>query len=785
VPSALHSIGALFEGSSKQSLEDRARDWLVSRLRSFDGTLIVDDFHRASAHQQVARVLVGAIAATHGRMRWIVASRESPPFPMGSWIARGWMSLPITGDDLGFTADEASALAESLGISVSSEDTAAIVDETLGWPIGVRLALSLIVRKRGIRQTRVQTREALFALLDDEVWTPLDPDLRELVTAAALMPSPAIETLRAAGFAAAHDGMTRIFAKVPFIQAIDDDTFAIHDLFREFVATKTSRQPAASSVIAARMGTAMVAGGNPADGLRLFIDAGNVAGVADALAMHAFDLLETGQRSVVTAAVAFLGERGLNDTGIALAVRGAIASADGSGANSANLFVRALERNPLPSIRGEVSRRLALIYANRGMLTEALDITKPLEADESTTLEDRLEVQAISTLIIAMGGMRERTAVTAMIMALESQISSVRPNVQATLLRRLGNAALYNADSERAERLSNDAAQLATALGMDTLAALAYSTLYSLAAFVDPDAKRALSFSRSQAAAAERAANTGLHVYALRAQYVIAALDVDVDQAQALETTLSSLVDTRSYRDTYFFRFARALQFTAIGELAKAETTMRSMPLASLSGPERLRREAFLVILLLLRGKRSAAATALERGLLSEAPADPIGRVEMAYAHACQGLAFWALDRPAQARKAFDFNWEDLPQRDRLLLTAFKELSILPHPLPNSSVIDKLFATLAGAGFRAYAELLKRLVELDANEVQLSAAELETLREFDRFGGRAVDVAQSLGKSRFTVQNQIQSVIKKLRCSGRAEAIAYARQRGWLDRTPN
>jgi len=70
--------------------------------------------------------------------------------------------------------------------------------------------------------------------------------------------------------------------------------------------------------------------------------------------------------------------------------------------------------------------------------------------------------------------------------------------VQATLLRRLGNAALYNADSERAERLSNDAAQLATALGMDTLAALAYSTLYSLAAFVDPDAKRALSFSRSK-----------------------------------------------------------------------------------------------------------------------------------------------------------------------------------------------------------------------------------------------------------------------------------------------
>ena len=63
----------------------------------------------------------------------------------------------------------------SLGIAVSGDALAAIVDETLGWPIGVRLALSLVARKRGIGQTRVQTREALFALIDDEVWKPLEP----------------------------------------------------------------------------------------------------------------------------------------------------------------------------------------------------------------------------------------------------------------------------------------------------------------------------------------------------------------------------------------------------------------------------------------------------------------------------------------------------------------------------------------------------------------------------------------------------------------------------------
>jgi DNA-binding CsgD family transcriptional regulator len=211
---------------------------------------------------------------------------------------------------------------------------------------------------------------------------------------------------------------------------------------------------------------------------------------------------------------------------------------------------------------------------------------------------------------------------------------------------------------------------------------------------------------------------------------------------------------------------------------------MRSMPVASLSVPELARRDAFLTLLLLLRHKRSAATDALERGLVTEVP---IGyeRIEMAYAYAYRGIAFWALDRPAQARKAFDFDTAELPLSHRHAIDIFKALTDLPHPLPNPGAIAELSASLTAAGFRAYAELLRQLVELDANDAELSAAELETLREFDRFGGRAADVAKALGKSKFTIQNQIQSAIKKLGCSGRAEALAYARQRGWLDRTPN
>ena len=785
VPSAVNAIGALFAGEPEANHDARVGDWLASRLREFGGTLVIDDLHRAAADERVGRVLAAAISATHGRIRWIVASREAPAFPMGSWIARGWMGLPLTADDLGFTAEEAGALAESLNIAVPADALAAIVNDTLGWPIGVRLALSLVVRKRGTGQLRVQTRDALFALIEDEIWKPLEGDLREMVSVAALMPAPAISTLEAAGFANARATITRVFAKVPFVAPLDDDAFAIHDLFREFVAQQSARVPAKRGGAAARMGMALIHAGNPADGLQLLIEANDIAGVSDALARYAFDLLETGQRSAVNGALAFLSDRGLNDTGVVLGIRGALAFADGSGSNAINLFLRALERDAPASVRCEISRKLAISYANRGMLNEGLETLKPLESDPSLSLEDRLEVRTMSISYLAAIGETGDTEIRALIAAVENQIPNVSATVQARLLQRLGTAAFWNSDAEAAERLSLDAAMLATDLGMDTVAALAYGTLYSLADFIDPDAKRSRSFSRSQAVAAERGANTALRVFALRALYVIAALDDDPDEARALEATLSTLVDTHAYREAFLWRFARSMQHVIAGNIAAAEATMRSMPLASVSPSERARSEGFLILLELLRGKRHEAAAGLARSLLRQAPSDLMGRVEMAHAYAYRGVAFWLLDRPAQARRSFEFHTAALPQRERILFEAFKALASLPHPLPNGSAIDGLCATLEGAGFRAYAELLRKLVKLDANDVELSAAELETLREFDRFGGRAVDVAKALGKSRFTVQNQIQSAIRKLGCSGRAEALAYARQRGWLDRASN
>jgi ATP/maltotriose-dependent transcriptional regulator MalT len=781
-PSALHSIGALFDGTSEQSVEERVADWLVSRLRAFNGTLIVDDFHRSLADERVARVLVATIAATHGRMRWIVASRESPPFPMGSWLARGWMGLPITSDDLGFTIDEAAALAASLDIPVGADDLAAIIDETLGWPIGVRLALSLVNRKRAIGQTRVQTREALFSLLADEVWKPLDADLRELIAAAAMMPAPAIETLVSAGFLNAGRGMAQVFTKIPFIYPIDDNAFAIHDLFREFVASQRSHaHPVDGTDVAERMGTALAAAGNPAEGLRLLIGAGNIDGTRETLARHAFNLFETGQRSVLTAALAFLSDNGLGDDGVALAIRGVLAYSDGSADNAANLFARSLQRDVPVEMRCEITRRLAVNYFNRGNVQAALEVLTPALDDGEITGEEQLEIRAFHTATRAAAG--ENHGIASEIERIEASISSTSPAWQARILQRLATAAFYLGDLDGAERYAHNAARLAVDLSMDTLAALCYAMLYNVAGHADENARRARVFLSAQAAAAERAANTALHVYALRSEFALAAVNGEIDNADKADAMLGKLVDARAYRDTVAIRMSRALLYVVSGEIRKAEATLKTAPAAFMTPSDQAFRDSLLIVLMLARGDREGAGRALEPGLLFEAATDYLGRAQQDYAYTFRAVAFWMLDRPVQARKLFAFDATLLPQRDRILVEAFRALTEFQHPLPHRNAVDAICRRLEEADFTAYAVLVRRLVGRDANEIALSATEIETLRVFDRYGGRATDVAKALGKSKFTVQNQIQSAIRKIGCSGRAEALAYARQRGWLDAT--
>ena len=776
-PAALRSMGGAFgEGRSGRELEDHVAAWLASRLRTFDGTILIDDFQRSVDETSITYVLIAAINATRGRIRWIVASRTAPRFPMGTWLSRGMMNMPVTASDLQFTVPDAAELAAGMGLTIGSDDAAAIVGNTLGWPIGVRLSLDLFSRHRTAAPIRSQTREALRALINDEVWTPLSPALREIIGAAALMPAPRISTLVEAGFPDARETIAAAIAAVPFIQEIDDDAFSIHDLFRDFVTEQMPREASAT----ARMGSAMLAGGNAADALRLLISAGRIDDVRAALATQAFDLLETGRRSIVNAATAFLASNGLEDDGVVLVVRAANALADGSATNAANLLTRALARELPPRLRFQATYRLTMVALSRSDYEAAQTYLAPLIDDPELTADERLQIRSWHAGVYAATS--EAAIAKTMLTTIDRDLATAAAPAQVNVL--LGNCvtSFHLGDLTRAERYAQDAALLATDLGLDNASARAYASLFSVCETIDDTDQRAIAFARAQAAAAERAGNTAMLVQGLRSEFVLCARGGDFDGARAVNARLATFVDARVYRELLEVRLARALLHLADGETRRGEAALSSIPDDVLTQAERGRRDALVATFMICEGRRAEATLLIDRGLLAEATDDYYSRHQFILAHAYRGLCLWALNRPAQSRRAFAVDADFLFLRDRILFDTLNAVSEFPYPIPNRQALDPLFADLQRADYAGFGLLLRRLIEHDANDIELTAAEIETLREFDRFGGRAADVAAALGKSRYTVQNQIQSAIRKIGCSGRNEALAYARRRGWLDR---
>ena len=199
-----------------------------------------------------------------------------------------------------------------------------------------------------------------------------------------------------------------------------------------------------------------------------------------------------------------------------------------------------------------------------------------------------------------------------------------------------------------------------------------------------------------------------------------------------------------------------------------------------MSPAERAYRDAIAGVLWLIEGDRDRAQLSTKRPLLLEATEEFVNRRYAAFTYAFRGVLLWALDRPAQARRAFAQDTTFLPERDHVLIEGLRAVTALPHPLPSPSAFDWICELLSSASLDGYALLLRKLAESEAANVTLTPSEIETLRAFNELGQTTAQIAEHLGKSYHTVDTQVKSIIRKLGCSGRAEALTYARKQGWL-----
>lgn len=101
--------------------------------------IVLEDYHTISS-PEVQHAIGFLIDHLPPRSHLVIASRADPSLPLARLRARGHLA-ELRAADLGFTPEECAAfLLETMDLSLSRNQVAALVDRTEGWPAGLHLS---------------------------------------------------------------------------------------------------------------------------------------------------------------------------------------------------------------------------------------------------------------------------------------------------------------------------------------------------------------------------------------------------------------------------------------------------------------------------------------------------------------------------------------------------------------------------------------------------------------------------------------------------------------------
>lgn len=209
-----------------------------------------------------------------------------------------------------------------------------------------------------------------------------------------------------------------------------------------------------------------------------------------------------------------------------------------------------------------------------------------------------------------------------------------------------------------------------------------------------------------------------------------------------------------------------------------AVSLLSSVDQERLSPSERVFRDALLG-LLFATSKRDQAMNLLGRPVLVTADSDFESRRFLAYAQVYHALGQWLLGRGRAARRTPSPDFSVVPPRDASLLAVITTICSTSRQTTTSRQLAQLTEPLVALQLDGHARFLRRVLA-PATVTKLTRSELEVLRAL-RNGGTTADVADRLGRSSHTILSHLKSACSKIGCSGRAAAVAYAQDMGWLE----
>jgi len=776
-PGLRRSLATALDGA--RGSETPGRDlaaWAATHIGDLDTLIVLDDLHNGEGDPEISRFVGALVERTKDGPRWLFSSRSPLQLPVASWLAYGESDLVVDAVDLRFTIDEAKASARAARVAVRDDELAAILGLIDGWPAALTFALRTSTRAHDLRAVSAGTREMVYRYLAEQVWNSLDDRLRGFLRTAAFLPRVETRLAVAAGFDDAASIIESLRERVAFISVLDAGVYKLHDLFRDFVQRQIQLEGddalREAQVGAARLLERM---GMYGEALERFTDARAAREVERVLAAYHFALLDHGCFDIVERAVRALPAAIASGNPGVLALRAALEDAHGRVDQAERWYVSVLERvGDDVAFRVAVAGRYALLLFQQSR-TDALPVLEALRARDDLDSAQRAAVLGMLGMTYALAGRLDDagTAIAEAIQLAEFGDDGLR----ARTFGRAATIAFYASDDATVEYSAREATRLAIEGGEFAVAARFFTTLTAMHAFAGR-IPRAAWYATQVAVNGEKAGDPQIRVNGLRTLLQLEAERGNAERVAEVDRELAGI----SYRGPIALiaqLVGKTLQLGWDDRFDEAQALLKSVGDRDLNPPQNRLRYALLAVTLAKLGARVDAL-------------DAIGRYDAAVRADTDPRAIYARARGVADRYAVLANI--VLQRNALAQRGVRHLQPgAPDLAPFDAALAALLSrsserfdgallamrTAGIAGIARFVETLGRAAlrpEEEAHEPEvLTPVEQQVLRAMAR-GMSNQAIADDQRRTINTVRTHVSSILRKLGCASRGEAVAIARR---------
>ena len=561
-PRSMRALNAHLARPQTDENRSHLAEWCAGRLRTVDQPVVIEDFQRICSNDATIRFVRTVVEATVPNVRWVFISRETPELPVGTWLARDYMTLPISAEDLSFEVEEGRAVARALNVDIDDASILELVDDVGGWPLAVRLSLGAWERTRALPSLRIRTRVVLFEFIEQQVWSHLAEIDQRFFEAAAHLNELRPRILGASGFPEARLTLERLHRQLPLLSRVGNGNFRLHELFREFIIQRSKSDAESHQKLVTRLAQALERFGDLDGAIAMHMRAESWSDAIGLLARHGIDRMENGHRTEITTVLSRFPRQFL-DHPVVTGLRGFALAIDGSFDLAKKELDQALKGELNHDLRGALAMQSARASMNVFRPTEAIPIWRQLMVDERSDPRLRLNAAAGLAAASALAGdvVQARDAIGFCSSALDAGSVEVRAYVSHSV----AYAHLLLGEANIAEGYATESVQLAHSVGLDSIAARAYGVLQSAASAIYPDTVLARKYADACVRVASLAGDRSMQIFGYQAQLMVAAFQGDDEMFQVAERGLIEFGAERVSRNNMWMRFFKVVHESGLG----------------------------------------------------------------------------------------------------------------------------------------------------------------------------------------------------------------------------